>query len=236
MRQYIKFGSNCFIDESNEINYSLLEKKVREIENLEGDSVLVMSGAIKLGKNKEKETKHNSELSNVELQGYSSVGQRILMDLCAQYFSKNVAQILVTMEDMKHENHLKELISENIKKNRISIVNYNDSIDFMELRKDNDTLAAELAVYSDADRLIILGNYDGFIDKNGNLIERVYKIDNDMYALCNGKSDDGLGGFMTKLDAAKIMLKYNKEVIIGNVNYAINDLIEGNVKRTLFRI
>lgn len=232
--QIIKIGTSCLFDEQGEINYSLLKQKAKEIEESDYKTLLVVSGAIKLGKLLENQTKSNDELSSSELQGYASVGQRILMDICVNCFTQTTAQLLVTMEDMKYKNHIKKLILENIKRNRITIVNYNDSVDFLELRKDNDTLAAELLAYCNADRLIILGTYDGFKDDNNNLIEKVTIIDKSDYKLCKGVSHGGNGGFKRKLDAGKIVLSQNKEMIIGNMIHSLKDIIEGNVKRTLF--
>lgn len=221
---FIKMGTNCL---------SYLRQKAKEIEKYE-QVVVVMSGAIKLGKEKEGEKRSNEELSSVELQGYASIGQVLMMEHCRRCFTRNVAQILLTMEDMKHCNHLRELLPTNASKGRVSVVNYNDSIDFMELRKDNDTLAADLAVYCGAERLVILGKYDGLYNGNA-LVERVSLVDEAVYKLCNGSSEDGTGGFKTKLDAAVIMMDAGKEMIVGNIAYSLDSIINGSVKRTLFK-
>ncbi len=231
--QIIKIGTNCFFN-GNQINEHLMRKKAEEIMQLE-DVAIVASGAIKLGKIAEGVVKQNNELSCLELQGFASVGQRLLMNHYANLFGYNVAQLLLTENALKYENDIRELISENLSKGRITIINYNDGIDFEGIKKDNDTLAAQIAISCKADRLIILGRYDGFFDERGNLIEVVNEINGATYSLCNGKSEDGNGGFKTKIDAAKLMMSAGIEMIVGNVNHSVIDVIEGKVKRTIFQ-
>jgi len=185
---------------------------------------------------RENEQRSKGELTSTQLQGYASIGQVLLMDIYQGIFSRNVAQLWVTEKDLEQEESIRELILENIRKNRITIINYNDCIDFEELRKDNDTLAADIMLGSEADRLIILGhNYDGFIGADGKLVERVSSVDESLYAYCNGKSKQGNGGFKTKLDAARQILEAGKEMIVSNINYSLEDIINGRTRRTQFK-
>ena len=232
MLQIIKIGSACLFDKNGKINYSLLRKKAKEIESNNANTLLVISGSIALGKQMENETRSNDELSATELQGYASIGQIELMNLYQSIFSRNIAQLLLTNQDLKHKNHVKELLKHNIKQNRITIVNYNDGIDFEQLRKDNDTLAATLVTYINADRLIILGHYNGFLNKEQQVIPQIKTVTKAHYNLCEGLSEHGTGGFSTKLDAAKIILKAKKKMIIGNIEEPLKKVIEG--KGTVF--
>ncbi len=234
MLNIIKIGSACLFDEQGRINHQLLHQKAREIERSTDDSVLVVSGAIALGKKRENEARKNAELSPVELQGYACRGQPELMKLYASFFARGVSQLLVTTTDLQHPNHVRDLIQHNLQKGRITVINYNDGVDFEQLRRDNDTLAATVLSYCNADRLIVLGHYNGFRDGDS-LIERVTVVDNSHYALCQGQSDHGNGGFATKLDAAKMVLKAGKEMFVGNISYELDDIIEGKVQRTLFK-
>jgi glutamate 5-kinase len=234
--QFIKIGSACLFDKSGKINYETLKRKAREIEQDKNNNVLVVSGAIALGMQSEHEKRDKNELSAQELQGYASLGQVFLMDLYKNLFTRNISQLLVTEQELSQGDSIRELLFENLRKGRLTLINYNDCIDFEELRKDNDTLAAEVMLYSRGDRLIILGeDYDGFKDSSGNLIERVRFIDDSIYAHCNGKSKLGNGGFRTKLDAAKRILEQDKEMIISNINSSLQDIIDGRARRTLFR-
>ena len=91
----VKIGTNCLF-KGDKIDEELIARKAQEIESVDG--VLVASGAIKLGKMAEGETRKNEELSDVEIQGYASVGQRMLMDLWCKYLQRG-AQVLVTSAD-----------------------------------------------------------------------------------------------------------------------------------------
>ena len=184
----------------------------------------------------ENEKKSKEELSSVELQGYASIGQLKLMEIYGKVFTKQVAQLLVTERELKQTDSMKKLIIENLRKNRITLINYNDCVDFEELSRDNDTLAADIMIYSGGDRLIILGkDYDGFNDSEGKLIEHLEDISEVHYACCKGKSKTGNGGFKTKLDAAKKILDNNKELIIANINSNLLDIMTGKARRTLFK-
>ena len=198
--------------------------------------MLVVSGAIALGMYYEHETRSKDQLSAMELQGYASFGQLLLMDFYRSLLKGRICQVLVTERDLQKTEAIKNLIAQNLLQKRITLVNYNDSTDFEEIRKDNDTLAAEVMLHCNGTRLIILGhNYDGFRNSSGELVERVYGINETLYGYCNGKSRQGNGGFKTKLDAAKDILAQNKELIISNVNSTLEDIISGKAKRTLFK-
>ena len=220
--EFIKIGSACLFDNYGKINYELLCNKAKEIEQRDSAMVVVVSGAIALGKMLEGEKKSNTEISNVGLQGYATVGQLELMKLYSGAFKKQTAQLLITSGNLVHEHdHIKDLILENARAGRITLVNYNDGIDFKQIRKDNDTLAADMLYRCGGKRLVLLGKYDGFLDANKKLIERVNHIDESVYDLCNGKSEHGRGGFNTKIDAAKIVMTAGAEMIVGNINYSL---------------
>jgi len=234
--QFIKIGSACLFKKNGSLNREVLFERLKEIKMSDDNSVLVISGAIAAGMVQERETRNKEKLSKIELQGYASVGQIYLTRFYKELILGESAQVLVTARDFDNSANLRDLIAHNCKMNRLTLVNYNDSIDFEELRKDNDTLAADLMLACNGDRLIILGrDYDGFRYKGGNLVERVHSIDGEMYQHCNGRSKYGNGGFKTKLDAARKILAADKEMIVSNVRYSLSDIIDGRAKRTVFR-
>jgi len=234
--QFIKIGSACLLKTNGRVSYKLLKLKAREIENSSCNNVLVVSGAIALGMTQEKERRSKEELSLIELQGYAGIGQIYLMELYKRVFTKRVSQLLLTEKQLSEGNSIKNLLLENIAKNRITLINYNDCIDFEGLKKNNDTLAAEIMLICGGKRLIILGrDYSGFKDSQGELISRVSEINDSLYEHCNGKSKQGNGGFKTKLDAAKILLEKDLEMIVSNINYNLEEIIAGRVKMTLFK-
>lgn len=235
MLQIIKLGSACLFDANGELAVDTLRAKAQEIEETLDDVVLVVSGAIALGKMHEGETRKNADLTAVELQGYACVGQPKLMELYGSLFTKHVSQLLLTSHDLlHHERHINDLVHHNLRKQAITVVNYNDGVDFEQLRKDNDTLAATMLQCCGADRLVILGHYEGMLGADGQVISHVSAVSDDLYAMCRGVSTHGNGGFATKLDAAQQVLAEGKEMIIGNVKYRLKDIIDGTVPRTYF--
>lgn len=232
----IKFGSRCLFTDYGAVNHALMRAKAQEVEKLATYTVIVASGAIAVGKGLENNQRPNSALTPQELQGYACTGQPALMQLYQQWFSRPVSQLLVTNTDLQNPNHVKDLIHHNKEKGRITVINYNDGVDFEQLRKDNDTLAVQIANYAAATRIVILGHYDGFKDPfTGRIIEDVSEVTDQHYALCQGAGEHGNGGFRTKLDAARLALKQDKELIIGNVNFPLEKLLSGKVIRTRFK-
>ncbi|MFW6013966.1 MAG: hypothetical protein ACOCQG_02230, partial [Candidatus Nanoarchaeia archaeon] len=230
MFQIIKNGTACHFNEKG-INYKTLERFAGEVEKMKKDqcidTLIVASGSIKLGMLEEGETRTKEELDNFEKQGYASVGQPILVNLYKKIFNKNIAQILPTRADLKKSDYVKKLIHQNREKDRISVVNYDDCLDFEQINKDNDTLASSLAVYSGADRLILLGHYEGLVDNKNNLVTYIEKITDKHKSYCNGKSDSGNGGFETKLLAAKEVTQKGIPMYIGNINKPLEEVVTG---------
>jgi len=230
MFQIIKNGTACHFNEKG-INYEALERFAGEVEKMKKDdgidTLIVASGSIKFGMLEEGEKRTKEELDDYEKQGYASVGQPILINLYKKIFNKNVAQILPTRADLEKSDYVKRLIHQNLKKDRISVVNYDDCLDFEQINKDNDTMASTLAVYSGADRLILLGHYDGFMDNKGNLVNYISNITDEHRSYCNGKSNSGNGGFDTKLLAAKEVTENGIPMYIGNINSPLEEVING---------
>ena len=212
--QVIKMGSACVFGSSG-LNYDIMRKRAREIQEMGLEdlkyglkTILVVSGAIALGKSKCGETRPNRDMSPIELQRYSCIGQPLLVQFYAHAFEGiyTVSQLLVTNREMANEERVRERIKDDASHWIMTLINENDGIDFEELRQDNDTLAATVAKYIDAKRLVSLGRYDGMLDSNGRVIGKVSSVDKKLYRMCNGVSDNGTGGFEVKLDAAKIMM------------------------------
>ncbi len=64
------------------------------------------------------------------------------------------------------------------------------------------------------------------------LIENI----NGLMELCNGASREGANGMVAKLQYIQEPIKNGTTVIIGSPKYTIPELIEGKVKRTIFRV
>lgn len=240
--QVIKIGSACVFGSSG-LNYDVMRKRARDMQEMDFEDlkygmkpILVVSGAIALGKLECNETRPNKDIDFIELQRYSCIGQPLLVQFYAHAFEGiyTVSQLLVTTKEIADEESVRERIKDDAGHGIVTLINYNDGVDFEELRQDNDTLAATVAKYISAKRLVNLGKYDGMLDSNGRVIEKVSSVDKGMYKMCNGVSNNGTGGFEAKLDAAKMLMEAGIEMIISNVNYDVRDVVAGRVPRTLF--
>ena len=101
---------------------------------------------------------------------------------------------------------------------------------------DNDTLAAIVAQSVSADRLILLSDIDGLYtadphkNPDAKLIHTVNVIDDALLSLAGASAgNQGTGGMVTKLQAAKICLDCNCEMIIANGSRPDNlyDIMDG---------
>ena len=126
----------------------------------------------------------------------------------------------------------------------IPIVNENDTVAVEEIEfGDNDTLSAIVATLVGADALVILSDIDGLYDSDphkceeAKLIHNVSHIDDRILQLAGGSgSERGTGGMITKLEAGKIAMGANIEMLImnGEQPYKIYDAFDGAEIGTLF--
>ncbi|UCE92652.1 MAG: glutamate 5-kinase, partial [Flavobacteriaceae bacterium] len=123
-----------------------------------------------------------------------------------------------------------------LENNYIPIINENDTVATDEIQfGDNDKLAALTAALIGADLVIIATNTDGIYTKesiNLNSKKTILKVD-DLTALRNeiadGKSSQGTGGMLSKIEAAEILK--NKKIdtwILNGIgdNFMINAINE----------
>lgn len=238
MLQFIKIGSACHFNKKGETNYECLKQRAEEIDKIQKDygieTVIVASGAIAFGMRHEGEKRAKEELSVYEKQSYASSGQLLLMDLYRSIFDRVVAQILPTTEHLQKSDYVRHLVRDNLHRNKMSVINYNDTVDFEQINQDNDTLASRMAVHCDAHRLIILGQYNGFLNPKGELIKTIDEITDQQRSYCNGKSATGNGGFKTKLLAGQECMDNGIEMMIGNINNNLEDTLAYDYLRTRF--
>ena len=86
-------------------------------------------------------------------------------------------------------------------------------------------MSAKVAVGLEADKLLILTNQKGLHtsnpdhNKNARLVKKVTNINSRIERHCSpGKSDLGLGGMFSKIQAAKYATSHRVETLIGNGN------------------
>ena len=162
-------------------------------------------------------------------------------------YHHTVAQILITGDDLDNERY-RDNFSNTIYKlldyGALPIINENDTVATDEIViGDNDTLAALVSRFINADLLILLSDIDGLYtadprkDANAELIEMVDEINDDILSLASGKGSElGTGGMITKLNAAKICMDCGCTMVIANGSVPENlyDIIDGKKVGTKF--
>ncbi len=180
------------------------------------DVVLVSSGSIALGRGVL--GLPITDLPLEQSQAAAAVGQIRLARAYEEVLAPHditTAQILVTLDDSANRRRylnsratMEQLLSFGV----VPIVNENDTIATDEIRfGDNDRLAAQIAVTTGADQLVLLSDVDGFYSANPNTdasakrFDLIEKITPEIEEMA-GDAGSGLskGGMKTKLMAAKI--------------------------------
>ena len=238
-RVVVKIGTSTLTHhKTGRLNIRRVEKLVKILSDLQNEGkeiILVSSGAVGLGAGKLGLAEKPKDTPTK--QACAAVGQCELMYMYDKLFGEyglTVAQLLLTkfvlMEDRKRnvQNALARLIRSNV----IPVVNENDTvaIDELELEMgENDSLAANVAVISDADLLIIMSDIDGLFDKDprkntdAQLIPVVEEITDDIIASAGGAGTQfGSGGMATKIKAAGIANAAGIDLVIINGRYPEN--------------
>ena len=251
MRVVIKIGTSTLAHPTGHLNIRRTEqlcKIISDIKNAGHQVILVSSGAIGMGVGKLGLLKRPDDIPTK--QAAAAVGQCELMYTYDRIFSKyhhTVAQLLITgsdvEDDIRHTNFTNTL-NRLLDLGAIPIINENDTVATAEIViGDNDTLAAIVAQSVRADRLILLSDIDGLYtadphkDPNAKLIHTVSVIDHALLALGGSSaSNQGTGGMITKLQAAKICMGCGCEMIIANGNRPDNlyDIMDGKEIGTRF--
>ena len=251
MRVVIKIGTSTLAHPTGHLNIRRTEqlcKIISDIKNAGHQVILVSSGAIGMGVGKLGLLKRPDDIPTK--QAAAAVGQCELMYTYDRIFSKyhhTVAQLLITgndvEDDIRHTNFTNTL-NRLLDLGAIPIINENDTVATAEIViGDNDTLAAIVAQSVLADRLILLSDIDGLYtadphkDPDAKLIHTVSVIDDALLSLGgNSASNQGTGGMITKLQAAKICMGCGCEMIIANGNRPDNlyDIMDGKEIGTTF--
>lgn len=219
-RCVIKIGSALLVDRtSGALRADWLRSLAEDVAWLKGlgqDVVLVSSGSIALGRGVLGLPARDLALE--QSQAAAAVGQirlaRAYEEALAPHGIKT-GQVLVTLEDTTDRRRylnsratLETLLSLGV----VPIVNENDTIATDEIRYgDNDRLAAQVAVTTGADQLVLLSDVDGFYtanpasDASATRFDVIDQITPDIEAMA-GDAVSGLskGGMKTKLLAAQM--------------------------------
>jgi glutamate 5-kinase len=256
-RIVVKVGTSTLTYDTGKINLSRIDKLARVLSDLMNQGkevILVTSGAIGVGMGKLNMKERPDTIRGK--QAAAAVGQCELMHIYSKFFgeySRVVGQILLTQVVVKDDyarhnviNTFETLLELGV----IPIVNENDSISVDEIMagmkdifSENDTLSATVAVLVKADLLIILSDIDGFYDgdpkkcSTSRLIPYIEEVNQEIERYAGGAgSQNGSGGMVTKLAAAKIVTSAGISMVLANGEnpQIIADIINGENKGTLF--
>ena len=218
-RVVIKIGSALLVDaKTGDLRRDWLLGLAEDVAWLKGqgtDVVLVSSGSIALGRGALGLPRR--DLSLEQSQAAAAVGQIRLARAYEEALAPHgitTGQVLVTLEDSANRRRylnsratLEQLLSLGV----VPIVNENDTVATDEIRYgDNDRLAAQVALTTGADALVLLSDVDGFYSDNPMInaqakrFDMIEEITPEIEAMA-GEGTSGLskGGMITKLWAAK---------------------------------
>ena len=248
----IKIGSGVLTSpDRSKLDDSIIEQIAHQVSTLKKSGceiILVSSGAIAAGI-KELNLKKIPE-DILHKQAAAAIGQSHLIGKYERHFKKEelkVAQILLTHDDfssrvryLNAKNTILTLLSYGV----IPIINENDTVAVDEIKfGDNDTLSAMVTNLIEADLLIILSDVKGLytsdpkINSSAGLIPIVKKITSEIETIAGeSKSLTGVGGMVTKIQAAKMVSLTGIPAVIvdGKAKGVIEAIMKGEDMGTLF--
>lgn len=250
-RIVVKVGTSTLTHPSGLMNIRRVEALVKVLSDLKNSGkqiILVSSGAIGVGVGKLSLDSKPADMPTK--QACAAVGQCELMYVYDKLFSEynhRVAQVLLTRDVIEQDSRRENVINtfeRLLQLGVIPIVNENDTVSTEEIEfGDNDTLSAIVSELVSAKLLILLSDIDGLYDSDpkqnpdARLIPFVDSIDKELQAAAGGKGSTlGTGGMTTKLQAGKICLAANINMIIANGENPrlLYDLMDGKQVGTLF--
>ena len=232
-RIVVKLGTSLLTGGSDQLNQDIMSKLVAQMARLHKQGLellIVSSGAMATGRHKLGLPKNIRGVPFKQV--LCSVGQSRLMYVYEQLFSQynvTVAQALLTKADLSDRagylnarNTLLALLQLRV----ICIVNENDVVAVDEIDEakfgDNDNLSAMVANLVDADLLLLLTDTAGLHtadprrDPNARLISKVDRIDTEIEHLADRAGNLGIGGMITKIEAAKLATASGVTVVIAD--------------------
>ena len=228
-----KVGTNVLTAGTDRLNLEVMSALVGQVARLQqrGAVVLIVtSGAITAGRHRLGVTRDRKGMPFRQM--LAAVGQTDLMQAYQELFARHdvtVAQTLLARRDfadrqgyLNTRNTLLGLLELGV----VPIINENDVVAVEEIEGasigDNDNLSALVANLVDAELLVLLTDQAGLHtadprrDANASLIPRVERIDAEIERLAGDTRGRGVGGMVTKLEAAKLALAGGADVVIAD--------------------
>ena len=262
-RIVIKLGSRVLVDAKNKGVNSAFIKKLAEsvavLQNAGKEIAIVTSGAVGTGMAM---LGYSAKPENVaDKQVCAAVGQIDLMDAYRNAFEAKkirVGQILLSADDFRDRNRYKNLqniLNSMLKHKVIPIINENDSVAVSEIKVgDNDKLSSDVALFWNADLLLLFTDEDGLFDSNpktnssARLLNMVPEVSSEIMNMAKpgeAGSAVGTGGMYSKLEAVRAVTRSGCNAFLANgtkvlphevlFENAIGTLFLGNAKKLCSR-
>lgn len=234
-RVVVKIGSALLAHDDGRLRADWIDglaRDVAELRNAGVDVMIVSSGAIAVGRRLLGLARgpRNQVLRLDESQAAAATGQVQLAHAWQEALARHgvkVAQILLTTDDTEdRRRHLnaRNTISTLLRLGVVPVINENDTVATEEIRfGDNDRLAARVAQMMEADTCILLSDIDGLYtadpsrDAAAAHIARVEAITPEIEAMAGETAgEDGSGGMITKIEAARIAIHAGCRMAIMN--------------------
>ncbi len=252
----VKFGTEVLTGPDGGLEFGTLYRKLGEVVAAHQRGirmVVVTSGAIAEGLQYAAPGVAPDDLTIVQKQVASSVGQPKLMQLYDDILSKyrshrlHAMQVLLTSDTFSREDatrDFRDLCEYAFDHNLLPVINANDAISKIEIEEsDNDRIAALSSVKISADFLVIYmagrrngGTVDYFYDRDPNdpeaqAIKSVYHVTDEVRGFASPRTKSGIitrGGYNSKNAAGEICIEAGIPMIVANERYALNEILDGN--------
>lgn len=247
----VKVGSSTLVAEDGTPDRAYIDSLVDQVARLQERGtrvVLVSSGAIAAGR---ESLGCDLDFDDIpSLQAAAAIGQVQILGMYAALFASRgvaVGQVLLTRSDTSHRQaylHARDTLERLMALDVVPIVNENDTVAVDEIRfGDNDTLAALVAAMIGADLVVVLTDIEGLYDADprsggeAQLFEHVDVLTDEVMQAAGGAgSSVGSGGMVTKVEAAKVLMKAGVPMVVcdGRRSDVIIDAVDGKPVGTLF--
>ncbi|MBL7126491.1 MAG: glutamate 5-kinase [Dehalococcoidales bacterium] len=232
-RIVVKLGTSLLTGGSDRLAHDMMSSLVDQVARLHQQGVeivVVSSGAMAAGRQRLDLTR---KIKDIPLkQVLCSVGQSRLMHIYEELFGQYdipIAQALLTKADLSDRSgylNARNTLLALLQLRVLCIVNENDVVAVDELDEakfgDNDNLSAMVANLVDADLLLLLTDIAGLHtadprrDPSAQLITEVKRIDAEIERLADKAGALGIGGMVTKIEAARLATASGVTVIIAD--------------------
>jgi len=252
-RIVIKLGSKILLDTNNNgVNLEFIKKFAKSVAILQKSGkeiAIVSSGAVGTGMARLGYAKKPKDIADKQV--CAAVGQIDLMHAYRNAFEKEgltVGQILLSAEDFRDRNRYKNLqntFNSMLHHRVIPIINENDSVAVAEIKVgDNDKLSSDVALFWNADLLLLFTDEDGLFDSNpktnpnARLLNIVQEVTPEILSLAkpgDAGSAVSTGGMHSKLEAVKAAARSGCNAFLANGTKILpHEVLLENATGTLF--